>query len=84
MIINDLTLTSIGAVIDKFKNTKGTHDDITSEGAIELDLAGIQLLIIYQKDASIKVSVELTESSLELLMKTGFNKYISDNKFILE
>ena len=38
---------------------------------------------IYQKETKVKIDIQLNESSLELLMKTGFHKYIKGNKFIL-
>jgi hypothetical protein len=83
MIINELTLTSIDGVISDFIGNNSKKEDITSTQPIEIDLAGVQLLIAYQKENQIKIDIELNESSLELFEKTGFLKYIKGNKFIL-
>ena len=83
MVINELTLTSISSVLGDFVGEERKNTPITSEGAIELDLAGVQLLLAYNKEHSVKIDVKLNESSLELLMKTGFHNYINGDRFFL-
>ena len=84
MVIDEFTLTTIGKVVDDFIGKKSHKVPITSIKAIELDLAGVQLLIAYSKENNIKVDIKLNESSRELLMKTGFHNYIDDDRFILK
>tara|TARA_B100000809_G_C14899974_1_gene445898 strand:- start:463 stop:729 length:267 start_codon:yes stop_codon:yes gene_type:complete len=83
MVINELTLTSIGSVLTDFVGEERKNTPVTSKEAIALDLAGVQLLIAYNKENSVKIDVKLNESSLELLMKTGFHNYINGDRFFL-
>jgi hypothetical protein len=84
MVIDEFTLTTIGKVVDDFIGQKRQKVPITSKKAIELDLAGVQLLIAYYKENNIIVDIKLNESSLELLMKTGFHNYIDGDRFVLK
>ncbi len=82
--IKELTITSIGQYMEDLVGAKSKKAPLTSSEAIELDLAGVQLLMAYHKEHNVKIDIQLNESSLELLMKTGFHKYIDSNKFVLQ
>ena len=84
MVIDELTLTSIGIVIADFIGDKSKKTPITSKQTIDLDLAGVQLLIAYNKENNVKIDIQLNESSLELLLKTGFHNYIDGDRFVLQ
>lgn len=82
--IKKLTLTSINQHIEDLVGEKSKKAPLTSSEAIEIDLAGVQLLMAYHKEYNVKIYIQLNDSSLELLMKTGFHKYIDSNKFVLQ
>ena len=69
MVIGDLTLANIGSVVTNFIGEKSENTAVMCNEAIELDLAGVQLLIAYNKEKKVKVDVQLKQSSLELLIK---------------
>jgi hypothetical protein len=84
MVIGDLTLANIGSVVTNFIGAKSENTVVMCNEAIELDLAGVQLLIAYNKEKNVKVDVQLKQSSLELLIKTGFHVYIGGGRFVLQ
>jgi len=84
MVIKDLTLPNIGAVLTGFVGAESDKTLLISNEPIAIDLAGVQFLMVYHRENNVKVNVQLNESSLELLMKTGFQGFINGDKFVLQ
>lgn len=84
ILIEGLTLTSIGNVISDFIGEERKTTPVNSNGPINLDLAGVQLLVAYSRENSVKIDVKLNEASVELLLKTGFHDYLNGDKFVFQ
>lgn len=82
MIIESLNIQNIKKSSEAILNT--LDSEINSAIAIDLDLSGAQLLAFCHLQNKKKIKIHLTESSEELLSKSGFSSSINDGYLIFK
>ena len=82
MTIDSLNIQNISISSQEILLTSST--EINSNGPIELDFAGVQLLAYCHEKLNKKIKIQLTASSIALLTKSGFANFINDEYLILK
>ena len=82
MIVSTLNIQNITAQSDVLLNT--SDNELISDGEIDLDLSGVQLLAYCNQKLGKKIKIQLTKSSAELLNKTGLASSITDGYLIFK
>ncbi len=77
-----LSITEVNATAQEVK--KGGYDMIRSYDQVEVDFAGLQMLILLNKTDQVQVEIKVVESSVELLSKVGFKSNFEDGSLRLK
>ncbi len=77
-----LSITEVNTTAQEVK--KGGYDMIRSYDQVEVDFAGLQMLILLNKTDQVQVEIKVVESSVELLSKVGFKSNFEDGSLRLK